>query len=84
MRTGRGGQHALKLQTVETRHRNIQNGTPGHRHIMLLEEKLWRRIGLHFIAFGAEQSRKRLQHAGVVIDNMDCEFLSHAASIAGV
>src|SRR4029077_7219154 len=83
MRTDGGGQSALKLQTVKTRHRNIQNGTPGHRHIMFVEEKLRRCIGLHFIAPGAEQSRQRLEHARVVIDEIDCEFLRHAASIAG-
>src|SRR6478752_3879111 len=84
MRAGGGGQRALKLQTVKTRHRNIQNGTAGYRHIMLFEENLRRRIGLHFIALGAEQTRKRFQDAGIVIDKVDCEFVRHAASIAGV
>ena len=71
---------SLNLQTVKTRHRNIQYGTSGYRHIMLFEEYLRRRIGLDFIALGAEQSRKRFQDSGVIINKVDCEFVCHAAT----
>ena len=78
-----GGQHALKLQTIKTRHRNIQYGTAGNGHVVLFEEYLRRRIWLDLIALGAEQSRQRLEDSGVIIDEVDCEFVRHAVPNAG-
>ena len=77
------GQHALNLQTIKTGHRNIQYGAAGNSHVVLFEEYLRRRIWLDVIALGAEQSRQRLEHSGVIVDEVDREFFRHALPIAG-
>ena len=77
------GQHALNFQTIKTWHRNIQYGAAGNGHVVLFEEYPRRSIWLDVIVLGAEQSRQRLEHSGVIIDKVDREFFRHALPIAG-
>ena len=73
------GQRMLKHQTVKTRHRNIQDRTAGNGHVVLLEEHNRRRICPDVIALRTEQPGQGLEDSGVIIDEIDCEFIRHAA-----
>jgi hypothetical protein len=72
----------LKFESVESWHQNIENGTARHRHIMLFEEKLRRRIGLHVVISGTKQSRKPIEHAEIIVNKIHCKFLGHSIAIA--
>ena len=50
---------------------------------MLFEECLRGRIGLDVISLGAEQSRQGLENSGVIVDEVDREYVCHTVLTAG-
>ena len=67
----------LDCQAIDVGHRHVQHQTGGFL-LMRVGEKLARTAeSLNLKPLGAEQSRQRLQHLGLVVEQIDHRFMAH-------
>ena len=59
----------MQLHACDARHADVEDAAARHRRVVLLEEGLGARVGLHAPALAFNQELVGLAHAAIVVDD---------------